>query len=129
MPDALIRRAVQAAKETEGIKRYKLGAVLFDKRGRIINAKGNSRKTHPILLKYSPYPYLHAESNCIVSHGTDNCSGLNLLVCRVTPGAHLTMSYPCSACLALIREVGISKVYYSDWEGNILEDSPRQNKM
>jgi tRNA(Arg) A34 adenosine deaminase TadA len=123
VPDGVIRRAILAATETEGIKRYKLGAVLFDKRGRIINAKGNSRKTHPLLLRYSNYPYLHAESHCIVSHGLDNCRGLSLMVCRCDSSRRLTMARPCVACLRLIQEVGISKVYYTDWEGKIVENS------
>lgn len=115
----IIRAATEAASQTPGIKRYKLGACLF-KRDRIINAKGNSRKTHPVLLRYSDHPYLHAESNCIISHGLDNCDDLSILVVRSNSFKEFTMAKPCDACMKLIKEVGIKHVYYTDWQGNIV---------
>lgn len=114
----LIETTTKAAMLTPGIKRYKLAASLIDK-GRIVCVKGNSRKTHPLQLKHSPYPYLHAESHCIIGHGLDNCSGLDLLVVRVVSNGKLTMAAPCEHCLNLCRKVGLANVYYSDWKGNI----------
>lgn len=123
VPDAIIRRAIQAAKETEGIKRYKLGAVLFDKRGNILNVKGNCRKTHPALSKFTPFPYLHAESYCLISHGLDHCRDLNLFVLRLDGRGRTTMAKPCDVCGDLGRFVGLRSIMYTDWEGNIEEMS------
>jgi tRNA(Arg) A34 adenosine deaminase TadA len=125
VPDGAIRRAIQAATETEGIKRYKLGAVLFDKRGNILNVKGNCRKTHPALSKFTPFPYLHAESYCLISHGLDHCRGLNLFVTRLDSTGRPTMAKPCSVCSSLGRFVGLRSLIYTDWEGKIVEDSSR----
>lgn len=116
---AIVTAAIEAARETEGIKRYKLGACLFDKRGKIINAKGNSRKTHPVLKRYTEYPYLHAESHCILGHGLDNCTNLNLFVLRLDSFGQPTMAKPCSTCLELGRLVGLSSIAYTDWSGEI----------
>jgi tRNA(Arg) A34 adenosine deaminase TadA len=114
----IINAAIAAAKETDGIKRYKLGAVLFRK-GRIINAKGNSRKTHPLALRFSNYPYLHAEAHCIVCAGLDSCRDCNLFVTRITSSGRLTMALPCESCRSLIKYVGIKSVYYTDWNGEV----------
>jgi len=125
VPDHIIRRAREAAASAEGIKRYKLGAVLFDKRGNILNAKGNCRKTHPALHKLTPFPYLHAESYCLISHGLDHCDDLNLFVLRLDSRGRATMAKPCSVCSDLGRFVGLRSLSYTDWEGNIVEDSTR----
>lgn len=117
----IIEAATQAAIETDGIKRYKLGAVLFDRRGRIINAKGNSRKTHPLALRFAPYPYLHAEAHCIIHHGLDNCNGHNLFVTRVGSSGYHTMSEPCEHCRSLLKYANVANVYYTDWNGKICE--------
>jgi len=118
---AIVLAAIEAAKETEGIKRYKLGAVLYDNRNKIIKVKGNSRKTHPILAKYSPFPFLHAESACILSHGLDNCSNLNLFVTRINSSSIPTMAHPCSICSRLLDDVGVKEIYYTNWNGEIVK--------
>lgn len=121
LPERIIQAATQAAIETDGIKRYKLGAVLFDKKGRIINAKGNSRKTHPLALRFSSYPYLHAEAHCIIHAGLDNCYGCNLFVTRISRNGSLSMSLPCESCRSLLKYASIKHVYYTDWNGKICE--------
>lgn len=118
VPRRVLQAATEAAIRTEGIKRYKLGAVLYDNRGHVITAKGNSRKTHPILAKYSPFPFLHAESACILAHGLDNCSGLNLFVLRIGRNLLPTMAHPCTTCLQLASDVGLGRITYTDWSGN-----------
>ena len=96
---------------------YRVGAVLFNGKKRVVNAKTNTAKTHPALLPFTKYPFLHAESNCIISHGIDNCRGLCLVVSRVLRNGTIAMARPCLVCEALIKYVGISEVWYSNWEG------------
>ncbi len=114
----LIETTRRHALATPGVRRYKLAASLIHK-GKIVCAKGNSRKTHPIQLKYAPYPYLHAESHCIIGYGLDNCAGLDILVVRVDANGDLAMSFPCPHCYELCKKVGISNIYYVDWDRNI----------
>lgn len=115
----LAAKAVCLAADGVGKNRnYKVGAILF-KKGHIYAAKSNSYKTHPYLLHYSEYPYLHAESACILSHGLDNCWGLDLLVTRMLRSGSFSMAHPCASCQSLIKDVGIKNIYYSDWKGRI----------
>lgn len=111
--------ALNAAQVTPGIKRYKLGACLYDHKGRIINSKGNLRKTHPALVKFTAYPYLHAESHCILGHGLDNCSGLSLFVLRLSAAGQATMAKPCDSCLTMGRYVGLDTIKYTNADGLI----------
>ncbi|MGB1650429.1 MAG: hypothetical protein ACPHEP_05330 [Acidimicrobiales bacterium] len=98
---------------------YRLGAVLFDKNGKIFAAKTNSKKTHPALSRYTDYPYQHAETACILGHGMDNCEGLNLIVVRVLKDDSLALSRPCEVCQAVIARAGINEVYYTQDDGRI----------
>jgi tRNA(Arg) A34 adenosine deaminase TadA len=122
--DRVVARLVQSAQSTPGVggNGYRLAACILDKKGNMIsNVKTNLSRTHPALRHYSPFPFLHAECNCILSHGLDHCSGCSLLVVRVTRHrrSRLTMSKPCSMCEQLARDVGIKKILYTDWSGTI----------
>jgi tRNA(Arg) A34 adenosine deaminase TadA len=106
----------------EGIGRrrsIKHGAILFDKRERVVCAKFNSYKTHPYLARHSLFPHLHAESACILHHGLDNCSRLNILVIRIRRDNSISSSLPCDVCNGLIKEAQIKKCYYSTESGDI----------
>lgn len=100
--------------------KYQVGAALLH-RGRVVKLKPNRYKTHPLSKFFGQeYAYLHAETNCIISHGLDNCEGLDLLVFRVTPSQkRLTMAKPCDACMAMIEEANIANIYYTNWTGEI----------
>lgn len=98
---------------------YRVGAILFDKK-RIITAKTNSLKTHPALAKFTKWPYLHAETSCLLSHGLGNCSEASLLVVRLhRDDRTLSCARPCDTCASLLDLAGVRKVYYSDWDGEI----------
>lgn len=98
---------------------FRHGAVLFDRSGKILSAKSNSLKTHPKLAKFTDYPYLHAESACIIGHGMDNCDGLSLLVLRVLKNDQVSLSKPCSICQRVIEDAGLKSVYYTDVNGMV----------
>lgn len=108
------------ASEGTGVRQcFRVGAILFSRK-HILQAKHNSYKTHPALVKFFKYPFMHAEAACILAHGLDNCKGLDMLVMRVGKKNDVTMAKPCDSCADLIRHVGIRKVYYSDWSGNVV---------
>jgi len=98
---------------------FRHGAVLFDRSGKILSAKSNSLKTHPKLVKFTDYPYLHAESACILGHGMDNCEGLSLLVLRVLKNDQVSLSKPCVICQRVIEDAGLKSVYYTDVNGMV----------
>lgn len=104
--------------------RQRVGAGIL-KGNRVCTSKANALKTHPKLAEFSRFPFLHAESHAIISHGLERCNGLDLLVVRVMRGTSgLGCAKPCPVCLALCQNVGIRNIYYSDWDGEIKVLSP-----
>lgn len=113
------RLAVATALRADGVghrNNYRVGAVLLKGR-KIVNAKTNTGKSHRILAAFTSFPLLHAETNCVVSHGFDNCDGLSIAVARVHKNGDLSMARPCPTCEKVLKEVGIKKVYYTTWNG------------
>lgn len=98
---------------------FQHGAALYGHANRFKLAKGNLLKTHPKLTEFSSWPFLHAESRVILSYGMDRCHGLNLAVVRLSSAESFTMSRPCNACMALIHQVGINEVYYTNYQGEV----------
>ncbi len=96
---------------------FRVGAILLEK-GRVVAAKTNSYKTHPLLAKYSEWPFQHAESACIIHRGIDNCDESTMIVARVNKKNKLTMAKPCECCYEFIKDAGIRSVFYSNWDGN-----------
>lgn len=120
----LILRMVEQAKASSGVggNGYRLSACIVDKKGNQLgNIKTNVRKTHPTLIRYGPYPFMHAECNAILGIGYDNCRGNDLVVIRITRTRtpQLSMSRPCGMCERLAKDVGIRRIHYSNWEGKI----------
>ena len=100
-----------------GRKAFRLGSVLVNKNC-IISVGNNSYKTHPLLKYRTEWPFLHAEQHAIIKRGLDNCEGLDLYVVRILKNLSYAISYPCTVCKVLIKEVGIRNVYYIDVKGN-----------
>ena len=93
----------------------RLGAALVYKK-QILTVKTNTGKTHPKLI-INPYPYLHAETNCILSVGLDNCHGATIYVARILRNKHIALSKPCNNCMYWIQLSGIKQVYYTTEDG------------
>ena len=100
-----------------GRKAYRLGSVLVNKNS-IMSVGNNSYKTHPLLKHRTEWPFLHAEQHAIIKRGLDNCEGLDLYVVRILKNLSYAISYPCTVCKVLIKEVGIRNVYYIDVKGD-----------
>lgn len=96
--------------------RFRLGSVLVYKK-QILTAKYNCLKTSPKLRPFSRWPFLHSESNCILSHGLDNCEHTVLYVLRILRNGELAMARPCTSCNKLIKFVGVKKIYYTTFNG------------
>lgn len=120
----LMLRLVEQARSSEGVggNGYRLAACILDRKGNQIGKiKTNVARTHPALSKYSKFPFLHAECNAILGVGYDNCSGCDLVVCRITRTRQLklTMAKPCIMCHSFAKDVGIRRIHYTNWEGHI----------
>lgn len=95
---------------------FRLGAVLVN--GPIgVVSRYNSYKTHPVLAKFTPYPYLHAEQAVILFQGLDNCEGLSLFTLRITRQDEIALARPCKICQELIKLAKIANVYYTTGNG------------
>ena len=95
--------------------RFRLGSVIVYKK-RILIAKHNCIKTHPKLLPYFKFPYLHSEANAILSLGVDNCEDCIMYVVRILRNSEIGMAKPCPSCFELIKHVNIKKVFYTTYD-------------
>lgn len=91
--------------------RFKLGAFICDKKGRVVVSASNSTKTHPEYGSKPPFKTLHAEGNCLwAAHKLGiMVKGFTMFVFR----DNSNLSKPCIYCQTLLKKHGIVKVYYS----------------
>lgn len=101
---------------------FKCGAIIVNRKT-IIASRFNSYKTHPQLIKFTQYPFLHAEQAAILSYGIAELrkkKGIKLYIARTRKDRNLALAKPCSVCQAMIDAAGIKEVYYSTKNGNFL---------
>ena len=55
----------------------------------------------------------HAELGCILGLDRKKTMGATMYVCRIGKGGELRLSKPCSMCAAVLRHVGVRRVFYS----------------
>lgn len=92
---------------------YRHGAVVFDDKGNIISKGYNSKRVVPKLKKYGyPNLYHHAESYALMKARPEHLAGSSIMVVRVSP-TKLSNSKPCVHCMGLLKESGITTIYYS----------------
>lgn len=99
-----------------GINNFKHGAVIVYKKD-ILAARFNCRKTHPKLLRFSDWPFLHAESHAIIAAGIDNCNDAAMYVVRILKNKHIALSKPCKSCQSLLTLAGINDIFYTIDQG------------
>ena len=107
--------ARQLAMNVKG--KYKVAAVVLDKRGRILSTGTNSYvKTHPIQARFSNMTgsehriYLHAEISALVK-----CRGAGhkIFILRVGTDNQDLPAKPCPICELAIKEYKIKIVEYT----------------
>ena len=93
------------------------GAISFLNR-RPVGYGWNSNKVHGGIFKKYGQKSHHAETNAMMGVSKAN----SMLVVRISrKDGTLTMSKPCPLCQNFLRDKGIKKVYYSDWDSSIQE--------
>jgi tRNA(Arg) A34 adenosine deaminase TadA len=101
----------------------KVAAALVYK-NRIVSFGCNSLKTHPMQAKFGRYPYLHAETECMIRASKDlteyqmSKSSLYVVRAKLDSGRWIMgMSKPCSGCTHCIGHFRIENVFYSTDDG------------
>ena len=103
--------------------------------GKVIGAGCNSYKTHPTQKKFDKYRdlhkginvskmhALHAEISCLTSIKKENIdwSKVELYIYRKMSKQPFGMARPCPACMAMIKNKGIKKIFYTTNEGYCFE--------
>lgn len=78
------------------------------------------RRIAPLYCKNS-----HAEVRAITKAlgriKKDALKKYEIYIVRKVVAGHLTMAKPCKDCLALIKFVGLSKIYFTDWNGKVVK--------
>lgn len=117
MIDNIVKIAIKEAKKSNHKHRH--GCVVF-KGSKIISTGFNEiRYCWKLDKKYKKWVNsLHAEQKTIIfsEASLKRCS---ILVVRINKNNEMLNSKPCRICMGMIKDVGISKIYYSDCDGNI----------
>lgn len=86
------------------------------KQNKIIKVGWNKKKTHPLTKKYSYHSgivYIHAELDVILKMQKEDLSQYSLLSIRVMKNGNFGPAKPCLGCSALLKQVGISDIYFT----------------
>lgn len=104
----------------------KIGCVVVYKH-RIISTGYNSDKPHPVQAKYNSYrfsepstPKLHAETSALIPLLSDrsiNWRKVEIFTYRELANGQLGTSRPCKSCMALIKDLGIQRIFYTTYDG------------
>lgn len=99
---------------------------------KIISSGYNSMKTNPVQKRLNIYRFdeetpatLHAEISCLlplINRRDIDFRDVSLYIYREYKNGRLAISKPCLSCMALIRELGIRKIYYSGNDSYISEE-------
>ncbi|WP_373845696.1 hypothetical protein, partial [Clostridium sp.] len=115
-------------------KQTKMGACITYGKKYILAVGFNANKTSPIQKKFNQYrhfknidgaiPKVHAEISAIsklpyyIYENNFNMKKSCIYIYREHKGTHrLAMAFPCPACMAAIKQVGIKRIVYSIEDG------------
>lgn len=124
-------KAAKAIAQLSDFPRVKIGCCAVYKH-KIISSGCNSMKTNPTQKRLNAYRFdadtpatLHAELSCLLSlinRKDIDFSDVSLYVYREYKSGHTALSKPCPSCMALIRELGIRKLFYTGDNSYINEE-------
>ena len=112
-----IRSAELEAKKSKH-KQHRMGAVIV-KGGRIISFGHNKLRPSKELKTETIHAEEDAVLNAIKASGFQHLPGSKIYITRYTKGGKIGLSLPCSRCSALLSSVGVSRVYYTNDDGNV----------
>lgn len=116
-------KAAKAVSQLGDFPKTKMGAIAVYKH-HIISSGYNSVKTAPLQKQYNVFrftedtpAYIHAEVACLkslIGRKDIDFKYVDLYVYREYKNGKLAPARPCESCLALIRELGIRSIYYTN---------------
>lgn len=120
-------KAAKVVSELSSFKQHRIGTVAIYKH-KIISSGCNSYTTNPLQKKYNKLRFdtdetlhsKHSELDCllpIINRRDIDFSRVSLYIYREHKSGELACARPCKSCLALIKELGIRNIYYSNEGG------------
>ena len=115
----MIEQAITAALRSE-YTTYKVGAAIYNRRGKLLSVGWNKQKTHVKQAKWAfavgqPLrQFLHAEIDALIR--CRNGEPHSIVVVRVTKHG-LSIAKPCAVCQRAIFDTSIRKIYWTNSEG------------
>ncbi|MBC8427587.1 MAG: hypothetical protein H8D97_01710 [Proteobacteria bacterium] len=114
MHRTLINQAIREANKVDF--KYRLGAIIFKNKTRIISTGHNhgNRFRRNLKPKYTRWiGSLHAEVDAILNT-KENLHNMQMLVIRIDKSGGFRLAKPCEEhCMKYIENVGLKRVYYS----------------
>jgi len=117
---SLVELAIHLA-EKSVCHKQRHGCVIFKNKYILSTGYNQKRYCKDLDSQYKNWiDSLHAEQKAII-FSQYSLKRSSLLVVRLNRNNKLVYSKPCSVCLNLIKKIGISKVFFSNQEGDIEE--------
>jgi len=110
------KKSALKAAQRSSFYAHRVGAALF-LGARLVSIGWNQHKTHPECNCYTQ----HAEfaAICRSRKKLPELSKVTLYVARLTRTDRVSYSRPCPHCQRALLESGITKVYYTDYDGEM----------
>lgn len=115
-------KTARAIAELSDFPKVKIGCCAVYKH-KIISSGCNSTKTNPTQKRLNAYRFdadtpatIHAELSCLlplINRKDIDFSDVALYIYREYKNNELALARPCASCMALIRELGIRKLFYT----------------
>ena len=117
-------KAARAMSETADYQKYKIGCIAVYKH-KIISSGCNTNVTNPLQKHYNQLRFStdatshskHAEVDCLLpllNRKDIDFSRVSLYLYREHKSGDPACARPCKSCQALIKELGIRHIYYSN---------------
>lgn len=97
-------------------------SFIFD-RNRLVSIGMNSRKTHPMNLKFNyinkqknsirDFVGTHSELNAVIKLGSEDCRGLTIVNTRINRKNEIDFSCPCNGCMDMIKKLDFKTIVYT----------------
>ena len=99
------------------------GALLV-KGGSVLNVSCNKENYSSFgkrfRCKHRGHATVHAELGCVLGMSRGTTTGADVYVCRINKEGEFRNSKPCAMCHAVLKHVGVKRVYYTV-DNNIIE--------
>lgn len=108
LSDSIIQLAIKLSEKST--MRYHLSAIVFDKKHNIINTGYNRWLCQGHYNEKPLHSSIHAEEDAIIGCSRRELYNSSIFVFR----KNFQNARPCYNCMKLIKNAGITKIYYSE---------------